>query len=434
MKARVAGMGMAWLLAAVLLSACGNEQQVEFDVLHSAEERAAPSAEGAGLADLVNGNNAFTFDLYRRLREEEGNQFFSPHSISIALAMTYAGAGGETERQMAEALRFALSQDDLHPAFNTLDLKLASRGEGAQGKDDEGFRLNIVNAVWGQAGCTFDQDFLDVLARNYGVGVGTLDFLNLTEESRTTINEWVSKETEERIRDLIPPGGLRETTVMALTNAIYFNSAWHHEFDAGDTQSLPFHLLDGSTVDTPMMRQKESFGYSAGAGYQAIELFYDGGELSMVILLPDSGRFSEFEESLDAEVVVDAVRSIVYRDVTLTMPRFEFESAFSLAETLRAMGMSDAFDASSADFSGMGVSGCPIGEGRPFIADVFHKAFVLVDEEGTEAAAASVLLPISSSAPRPPIEFKVDRPFVFLIRDVETGAIIFVGRVMDPST
>ena len=401
--------------------------------LRSAKERAALAATDSALANLVQGNSAFALDLYQNLRDKDGNLFCSPYSISLALAMTYAGASGETERQMADTLQFLLVQEDLHPAFNALDLKLASRGEGAEGKDDEGFRLNIVNALWGQGGCSFLPEFLDVLGESYGAGVRPLNFLGAPEESRTTINDWVSEQTEDRIKDLIPEGGISPSTVMVLTNAIYFNAAWLHPFEPEDTRNGQFHLINGNTVDVPMMRQTETFGYVSGEwGYQALELLYDGGELSMVILLPDRGSFSGFEESLDAEVVNGATSRMSFRPVSLTMPKFEFESSFSLANTLKSMGMPDAFDRSKANLSGMGINGCPGGGGNPFISDVVHKAFVLVEEEGTEAAAATGVVVRAESIPPPPIEVSVDRPFIFLIRDRETDAVLFVGRVLDP--
>ena len=428
-------------MAVVLLAACSGSSHSTVtsstpngteELRSTVERETSPRVDDSELSDLLLGNRAFAFDLYQNLRDEDGNFFFSPHSISLALAMTYAGARGETERQIAEALRFPLPQDSLHPAFNDLDMELASRGEGAKGKDGEGFRLNLVNAVWGQLGCEFHRGFLDVLAESYGAGVRPMDFLGSPEGSRTTINEWVSDQTEERIRDLIPPGVIDEFTSMVLTNAIYFNAAWLLPFESEDTSDGRFHLLDGGMVDVPMMRQREDFGYAAGDGYQALELFYDGYELSMVILLPDRGRFSEFEESLDAAVVNGVTKDLRSRPVSLFMPKFEFESSFSLPNVLKTMGMPDAFNELKADFSGMGISGCPGGGGRPYISDVLHKAFVVVEEEGTEAAAATTeIFKLLSRGP-PPVEVSIDRPFIFLIRDLETGAVLFVGRVVDP--
>jgi len=386
----------------------------------------APDVAPSDLGDLVSGNSAFAFGLYQYLAEGNDNLFYSPYSISLALAMTYAGARGETERQMADTLHFILSQDRLHPAFNGLDLELDRRGEGAKGKDAEGFRLNIVNALWGQDGYEFLAEFLDLLAENYGAGLRLLDFAKAPEESRVTINDWVSDQTEGRIEDLIPKGIIDGLTRLVLTNAIYFNAAWSEPFEADQSDDGTFYPLDGSQVTVPMMRQTESFPYAEGEGYQAVELPYDGLELSMVILLPRAGGFEAFEGSLDAERVDAIVKDLARRRVALTMPKFEFESAFSLKGALAAMGMPDAFTG-AADFSGM------TGNRDLFIAEVIHKAFVSVDEAGTEAAAATAVVMALSAMPEVPVEVTVDRPFVFLIRDIETGAILFVGRVVDPS-
>jgi len=390
----------------------------------------APDVPTGDQEALAEGNGAFAFDLYRMLKDEtEGNLFYSPYSISLALAMTYAGARGSTETQMADVLHFTLPQDQLHPTFNYLDLVLASRGEGAEGRDDEGFRLNIANAIWGQTGHPFLDEFLDTLAVNYGAGMRLVDYIEDSEGARVTINDWVSDRTEGRIEDLIPEGALNSLTRLVLTNAIYFNAAWADPFEESATSDGPFTLIDGSEVTVPLMQQVESHRYGAGDGYQAIELMYDGYELSMVILLPDRDQFSAFEQTLDADTVQEIIADIEPgRLVALTMPSFEFESEFSLARTLQAMGMEDAFS-SDADFSGMD------GQRDLFISDVIHKAFVAVDEEGTEAAAATAVVMEAMAMPDPeePVEMTIDHPFIFLIRDVETNTILFLGRVMDPS-
>jgi serpin B len=416
---------IAMLVIVLLLPLIACIQPTAGELLKSDKERiTSPDVSPSEQALLVEGNSAFAFELYQALREQEGNLFYSPHSISVALAMTYAGARGETAQQMADTLNFILEQERLHPAFNWLDAELASRGEGAQGKDDEGFRLNIVNAIWGQKDYEFLSDFLDVLAENYGAGLRILDFINETEESRLIINDWVSDQTQQRIRDLIPPGIITSVTRLVLTNAIYFNAAWEYPFDEDMTGDGPFYLLDGGQVTVPMMEQTESFGYTEGEGYQAVELPYDGGELSMVILLPDAGNFEAFEEGLQAQQVCDIISSLQPAGVALTLPQFEFESEFNLNNTLKDMGMPDAFSG-AADFSGM------TGTRDLYIRAVLHKAFVSLDEAGTEAAAATAVI-MEEEAPEPLVELTIDRPFIFLIRDIETGAIIFVGRVLNP--
>jgi len=396
------------------------------EVLKSDKERiTSPDVSTSEQALLVEGNSAFALELYQALKGEEGNLFYSPYSISLALAMTYAGASGETAQQMADTLHFLLEQERLHPAFNWLDAELARRGEGAEGKDGEGFRLNIVNAIWGQKDYEFLSDFLDVLAENYGAGLRILDFITETEASRLAINQWVSDQTEGRIEDLIPQGAIDEWTRLVLTNAIYFNAAWAYPFNGNITADGPFYLLDGGQVSVPMMKQMESFGYTEGEGYQAVELPYDGGELSMVILLPEAGNFEAFEEGLQSQQVSDVISGLQPTEVALTMPQFEFDSEFSLKDTLAGMGMPIAFS-SSADFSGM------TGNRELSISDVVHKAFVAVDEAGTEAAAATAVIMKLTAVPEPPVEVALDRPFIFLIRDIETGAVLFVGRVLNP--
>jgi serpin B len=397
------------------------------EVKSDKERITSPAVNATDVALLVEGNSAFAFELYQALREKGDNLFYSPYSISLALAMTYAGARGETAEQMAATLQFLLEQKRLHPAFNLLDAELAKRGEGAAGKDGEGFRLNITNAIWGQKDYTFLSDFLDVLAENYGAGLRILDFITETERSRVTINDWISDQTEGRIKDLIPPGAIDALTRLVLTNAIYFNAAWEYPFDKDMTADGPFYLPNGGQVTVPMMKQTESFGYAEGEGYQAVELPYDGGELSMVVFLPEAGQFEAFEKGLQAEQVCDIISGLKPTEVTLTMPKFEFESEFSLKDTLAEMGMPVAFSPEDADFSGM------TGNPELFISDVVHKAFVAVDEAGTEAAAATAVIVGTTSAPgEPPVEVTLDRPFIFLIRDIETGAILFVGRVLNP--
>ncbi|MFH1031424.1 MAG: serpin family protein [Chloroflexota bacterium] len=387
----------------------------------------SPTTSQSDLGKLVGGNSDFTFKLYQTLSNTEGNIFYSPYSISQALAMTYAGAHSNTEKEMADVLRFLLPQTSLHPAFNSIDLALASRGQGAKGKDEKGFRLHIVNAIWGQQGFEFQPQYLDTLAQNYGAGLRILDFMKAPEPSRITINDWVSEQTEERIKDLIPQGAINNLTRLVLTNAIYFNAAWAHQFNKNATSNGDFYLLDGNKITVPMMRQTESFDYAKGDDYQAVELLYDGGELSMVILLPEQGKFDAFEASLSSQKAADIIKEIKYGEVNLSMPKFEYDSSFGLKQALTSLGMKDAFIADNADFSGMD------GKKDLYIQDVVHKAFVSVDEEGTEAAAATAVIVGTTSMPAEPIKVEVNRPFIFLIRDIETGAILFLGRVVNPN-
>lgn len=424
------------ILLAALLSAFGctvSPQQyhgprAQIVLAQSDTPRAvAPLVSTDDQAQLVAGNQAFALDLYRYLAKgADGNLFFSPHSISVALAMTYAGARGMTEAEMAEALHFTLPQDRLHAAFNHLDLELSQHGEEAEGKDDEGFRLNIVNALWGQHDYTFQETYLDALARNYGAGLSLVDFEADAEAARQAINGWVSEQTEDRIQDLIPQGVLDNLTRLVLTNAIYFNAAWAEPFMKEATRDGDFFLLDGGSVEAPMMRQVAAFRYARSAGYQVIELPYDGHEFSMIILLPDAGKFEAVEQGLDQAQLASMLADLSYQQIDLTMPRFETTAKFSLTEALSALGMPQAFT-EEADFSGMD------GTEELLISDVLHQAFVSVDEVGTEAAAATAVVIGVTSSPMEPEQVRVDRPFIFMIRDTETGTLLFAGRTLNPA-
>ena len=401
------------------------------------QDRAEPSATESEVNDLVRGNNVLAFDLYRTLSAgDDGNLFYSPYSISMAMGMTYAGAGGETERQMADTLHFLLPQDTLHPAFNTLYLDLDSRSGGKKDKDPATFRLNIANALWGRQDYQFLDEFTTVVGENYGAGVTPTDFVGQPEESRLRINDWVSNETEGRIVDLVPKGKFEQSPpALVLTNTIYFNARWLELFGELPTTTA-FYRLDGKAVTVPMMKRTDESRYANGDGYQAIDLRYIYGKMSMTILLPDPGTFRAFEDLLDDAFVGRILEGIEWREVVLTMPKFEIESTLDLVGTLKTMGMSNAFDSSSADFSGMDGQSCSAQAIQCLvISDVIHKAFVAVDEEGTEAAAATTdFAVLMGGPPGPPVEVTVDRPFIFLIRDGETGTILFIGRVLDPSS
>jgi serpin B len=421
---------LVWLpcCLALLLSGCGAPAAGGELAKSNQARETSPSVGTADSGALAAGNTAFALGLYQQLRGEEDNLFFSPYSISVALAMAYAGARGETERQMADALHYTLPQDTLHPAFNALDLELASRGGGARGRHGEPFRLHIANALWGQTGYSFLPDFLDLLAENYGAGMRLVDFRTSPEPSRVTINDWVADQTEDRIRDLIPSGVINTATRLVLTNAIYFDAAWESTFEKDATHPGEFTRLDGTRVNVDMMHQSHDFLYGEGDGYQAVELPYDGHELAMVVLLPTESRFAEFEESLDAEELAAILGGLAPNEVRLTMPRYKYESAFQLKDALSAMGMADAFVPGAADLSGMD------GTRNLFIQQVIHKALVRVDEEGTEAAAATaVAIGMLSAPPQRIVEVVIDRPFIFLIRDRKTGTILFLGRVLNPT-
>ena len=396
----------------------------------------SPEVDASNVSALVNDNTAFAFDLYKAMNDSEGNLFFSPYSISLALAMAYAGARGDTERQMADTLHFNLAQDRLHSAFNALDLSLTDQTMDDEVDDSDGFLLNVANSVWTQEGYDFLPEYLDTLALYYGGGARSLDFRRNPKAASDHINDWVAEETEDLIKNLIPPDAIDEFTRLVLANAIYFKAAWDTAFDERATTNQPFHKLDGSERDVPMMRQQSNFLYTAGDDYHAVDLPYTGGKMAMTILLPDDGKFSEFEESLSGESVKAILDRLDDELVRLTMPKFETESDFSLSRTLKDMGMPDAFDDESANFSGMDGRLCRAkGDICLLISDVLHKAFISVDEAGTEAAAATTVIVAGTKAIEvdpEPIELIVDRPFLFIIRHLETDTIMFLGRVLNP--
>jgi len=398
-----------------------------------ARQGASVVAKG-NLAALVAGNRAFALDMYQAIRAQDGNLFFSPYSISQALAMTYAGARGKTEEAMASTLHFDLPQAQLHPAFNALDQGLNSLSQAkipeadparAAGKQPSGLELATANALWAQKGTPIQEAFLETLAANYGSGVQLLNFDD-SEKARRIINTWVSGQTKKRIENLLPEGSITDDTELVLTNAIYFKASWADEFDRTATTDGPFTLLDGSPVTAKMMKNNSSLALGAGSGFVAVELPYYRKTTSMVIVMPDPGQFAEFEAGLTAERLDAILASLQPGMITLTMPKFEIKGqTISLKDVLQSLGMEVAFDKDLADFSGM-VADRPL-----WIDDVLHQAFVAVDEQGTEAAAATGVVMLTNSEQRTGA-VTIDHPFLFLIRDRETGTILFMGRVVDP--
>ena len=417
-------------LAALLAGCSGTDAPQEppataaFDVASSDVGRdLAPDIDGEDFATLIEGNTRFAFDLYQGLAADEGNLFFSPHSISVALAMVHAGARGNTHAEIAEALSFRLGEPALHEAFNALDLALASRGEGASGRDGEPFRLRVVNAAWAQRGYPFLPAYLDTLARHYGAGLNLLDFATEPEPSREIINDWVAGQTEQRVPELLPSGSIDSLTRLVLTNAVYFNAAWASPFRREATAAEGFTLLDGSLVEVPTMRQESVFRHAHVDGVTALEMNYDGNEVA-ILLLMDDGGFGSLEAALSPELLAGVLDALSPKHLVLRLPRFESRTSARLTPVLQDLGMRDAFLPGPADLSGID------GQRELYVTDVLHEAFVLLDEDGTEAAAATAAIIAPTSAPQLTVHF--DRPFVFAIRDIETGAILFMGRVLDP--
>ena len=385
---------------------------------------ANPAASASDLSQLVSGNSAFAFDLYQNLLGgETGNLFYSPYSISLAFAMLQAGARGDTLNQINKAFHYSLDGASLHQAFNALQLNLAKAAKNTEKPDQNDYTLNIANATWGQAGYQFLPAYLDVLAENYGAGMRLVDFKTDTEKTRQLINDWVSQQTNKKILDLIPQGALDSQTRLVLTNAIYFNAAWLHTFEKSQTAAGPFTNLDGSQSSVPMMHQETDFSYAKGSDYQAINLPYSGGKLSMLMIVPDAGKLDSFEKSLNLAQVASIRKSLSPNNVRLSMPKFRVESSFSLGSALQKLGLVDAFDPAKADLSGMD------GTRDLLVTGVLHKSYVNVDEDGTEAAAATAIMVGLTSMPTNTVELKIDRPFILLIQDADSGAILFIGRV-----
>jgi serpin B len=389
------------------------------------EEKPEPKvAITPSLLETAQGVNRFSLDLYGRLRDKQGNLFFSPYSISTALAMTYVGARNETAAQMSKTLHFTLEPKKLHPAFRNLMLL-------HKGGSKAGYQLNLANALWGQKDFGFLPDFLDATKTNYGAGLHEVDFKNRGEEARRTINAWVEKQTNNKIKDLLQREDIKPDVRLVLTNAIYFKSAWMVPFRKAATYKEPFHLRADRKIPVPMMHQVNYCGYLDGGTFQALSLPYKNDQLSMVVLLPKKvDGLGEFEKGLTAGKLKGLLEKMAGRDVNVTLPKFKITQRMQLATTLSAMGMPLPFDKEKADFSGISGSTDPL-----FIARVIHKAFVDVNEEGTEAAAATAVGIKKDAAgekpPQPPV-FRADHPFLFLIRDNRSGTILFMGRVVEP--
>lgn len=396
------------------------------EVQSDLERDMSPDVSETEIQSLVSGNTEFALAMYRQLiADSDGdNIFYSPYSISTALAMLYGGAAGETERQMTSCLRFTLPQETLHSGFNYLALELESRGDGAAGMDGGEFRLNVTNAQWWQQDYPALTGYLDLLAVNYGAGVHLLDFSAYPEPSRLTINQWVAEQTEDRIKNLLPAGSITGNTRLVLTNTIYFNAAWAQPFEETNTADALFYLLNGTSVTVPMMRQTSYFGYTAGDNYKAVKIPYDGSELAMVIIMPETGELTPFEETLDNAAIDTLSDGFKNEYVALSMPKWEYRSNFKLKSMLGNMGMTDAFNW-NADFSGI------TSTSRLCVSDVFHEAFIKVDEAGTEAAAATAI-PLPDSMIPDPVSFTIDQPFIYLIQDIPTGTVLFIGRVLNP--
>ncbi len=383
----------------------------------------ARKAQSAQTESLVEGNTAFALDLYSELKSQPGNLFFSPYSISTALAMTYAGARGETEKQMAGVLRFNKDQRQVHSAFGEVQQKL---GEATQ---QEGIELNIANALWTQKGHPFLSDFVKVAKREYQANINQADFKTGAEAARGEINAWVAQKTKDKIQDILPSGSLNSLTRLVLANAIYFKGLWANPYDKAQTSVQPFHLSAASRIDVPLMHLFDNVKYMENTDFQAVELPYKSNTLSMVVLLPRQvDACAQMEKQFTTALLSNSLSQMKQRKVEIFLPRFKLESSFELNNTLSRMGMPDAFG-EKADFSGMDATRLL------YISGIFHKAWGEVNEEGTEAAAATAVvvatLAIVKPPPPPPV-FRADHPFIFLIRDTRSGSLLFLERLANP--
>jgi len=375
------------------------------------------------LKPTVDGNCAFAMDLYAHLKDADGNLFLSPYSISSALAIAYAGARGNTEKQMSTTLHFLSDQDTFHSAMLKLGRSFAKMDASRR------IELNVANGLWTQKGYNFTPAFLDLAKEKYGAVADPVDFIADCEAVRNQINLWIEHQTKQRIKNALPPGRLSGSTRAVIVNAIYFKGDWASRFDASKTEQEPFWITPAQSIKARMMRQNHVFRYAEQDDLQILELPYIGHDLAMLVLLPkERNGMPEMEKHLNGDHVAKWIKALGLRTVDIRFPKFSTESRFSLRQTLSAMGMPDAFSASRADFTGM-ITNRPL-----FIDAVEHAALVEVDEKGTVAAAATSLS-LSCAAPSvpPPATFYADHPFVFLIRDNPTGTILFLGRIMDPT-
>jgi len=387
------------------------------------------NTRAAGGKIVAEANNAFAFDLYQRLNRSEGNLFFSPLSISSALAMTYAGARGETARQMARVLHFPGNTDLLHRGFQ--DLLIAMK----KNRSDRDIELTIANSLWAQKDYTFLPDFLTLVTEHHDAAVENVDFKTDAEGARQRINAWVEKETNEKIKDLVPMNALNQATRLVLANAIYFMAAWQSKFHTANTREDDFWVDARASVKVPMMIQTDNLPYFEDDRIQVLTLPYLRSgrpatlRFSLIVVLPKKrDGLGDVEKALRLSEIDGWLKNRRHREVKVFLPRFRIESSFNLAEHLTAMGMEQAFAFPGADFSGMD------GTHLLYISAVLHKAFVDVDEEGTEAAAATAVVMLAGAAApsEQPKVFRADHPFLFLIREEQSGTIFFMGRLCRP--
>jgi serpin B len=408
-------------LLSLAAAGCGTANQASVGSETRAADPRAPATVSVGDAAALRADNSmFAGRLLGVVARGGGTVALSPFSISEALAMTLAGARGETAKQIEHALHFQLPSARLHGAFNALDQELATVNQ-------PGAVLSIATALYGQKGLALRPAFLALLARDYGAGLRIVDFEHAAEQARSEINAWVSQRTRARIPQLLPPGVLDQLTRLVLVNAVYLDAKWKSPFLKSDTSPAPFHA-PGGTIKVSTMHQDGTFGYIRGSGYQALELPYRGGRLAFDVILPDPGAFGSIGGRVASSGPLALLSGLERQRVAVGLPKLQLRTSLELGDALKALGMPLAFSPGQADFSG--IAGRP---GDLFLQAVVHQAYIKVDEEGTQAAAATAAVFSATSAQLPPpITFNVDRPFMFVIRDRQTGAILFLGAVSKP--
>jgi len=401
---------VAIMLSVLLFSGCRKENRIQ-------------PIEGGVAADAASSVNEFAVDMYRELAAEDGNLFFSPASISTALAMTWAGAGGETAMETATVLHLNSDREKVLADYSQLLIGLAG--------NDSTFTLNVANRLWGQKSFPFNPTYISQIQNYFGGGFEAMNFAANADRERQAINQWVANRTEDRIQDLLPAGTITGDTRLVLTNAVYFLGDWVFPFPARGTKDEDFHTAGGTTIKTPTMKLKKKLLYYSDDSLAMLALPYLGDNLEFVVILPhDKKGLPDVEASLNTSALQKNIEAMSPQKMDVHLPRLNLAQSFKLNEVLQKLGMEKAFSEKAADFSGMSDVGGLI------ISSVVHKSFLKVDEKGTEAAAATGVSIAVTSMPmpsKPPTPFIADHPFLFLIRQKDTGAILFMGRMNNPA-
>jgi len=381
------------------------------------------NATGESLSSLVDSLNNFSFEFYDVLKQENsGNIFMSPYSIFVAVSMAYEGANGNTHQEMKDVLNIPQNDSAIEASFGKIHNLL--------NQNQDGYKINTANAFWANKNYEFLDEYLNLLERYYIAEANNLDFSNNVEAAET-INSWVEEQTNGKIKDLIQSSSLSELTKLVLTNAIYFKGDWQKQFNTDDTYEEDFNLSNGNKVKVDMMKftgDEAYFNYTDTEKLKILELPYSGNDLSMLLILPKENDIESVETMINPDNLDEWRNNLSEQRVNIYIPKFEFETKYSLNSALQTMGINDAFTPGEANFSGMD------GTDDLFISEVVHKAYVKVDEEGTEAAAATgVVVGITSINEQDIEEFKADHPFIFMIQHKETGSVLFLGKVMNPN-